>query len=493
MERKLLIRSLMAIAAVAIIAVLAWGAVLGIQRLLPSAKNNIPFASTTERTTISPLALPTAAGTDFSGIVEHFGPAVVNISVTGKARRSRQAEEGEELDPFFEFFRRFGPQIPQQQQKPQLIRGFGSGFIIRDDGLILTNAHVIDGAQELTVKLTDRREFKARVIGADKQTDIALIKIEAKNLPTVVTGDPGKIKVGEPVLAIGAPYGFENTATAGIVSAKSRTLPDDTYVPFIQTDVAVNPGNSGGPLFNMRGEVIGINSQIYSQTGGYQGLSFAIPINVALRVQDQLLKTGKVTRGRIGVTIQEVNQELAESFGLKSPRGALVSNVDKGGPADKAGLEPGDIIIKLGNQDIERSGDLPALVGNMNPGMATSLEIIRRGTSKTLNITIGEMKTDKVAATEQPAAPPGKLGLSVRPLTPEEAAEVGIPAGLLVEESAGPAAKAGIQPGDVVLALNGTPIRTIEDLRQQLAKVGKHAALLILRDSARIFVPVNLG
>jgi serine protease Do len=359
--------------------------------------------------------------------------------------------------------------------------------------VILTNAHVIDGAQEVTVKLNDRREFKATVIGADSQTDVAVLRIDAKNLPTVVIGDPAQLRVGEPVLAIGSPYGFENTATAGIVSAKSRTLPDDTYVPFIQTDVAVNPGNSGGPLFNLRGEVVGINSQIFSQTGGYQGLSFAIPINVAGNVQQQLLKHGKVTRGRIGVTIQDVNQALADSFGLKAPQGALVSEVEKGSPAERAGVQAGDVIVKLGDKVITHSGDLPALVAELGPGAKTTLEVIRSGTAKSLPLTIGEMKAEKIAVSEQPASQPGKLGLAVRPLSQAERNQTGIDGGLVVEEVSGPAAKAGIQPGDVVLALNGKPVRSPSELRKLLDATGKHIALLILRDSAQIFVPVELG
>ncbi|MCA3232078.1 MAG: trypsin-like peptidase domain-containing protein, partial [Cupriavidus sp.] len=283
-------------------------------------------------------AAAVATPTDFSGIVDQFGPAVVNISVTARAQRtSAQVPSGMDPDdPLFQFFKRFGPQFqgPQSQQ-PQLVKGLGSGFIVSPDGLILTNAHVVDNATEVTVKLTDRREFKAKVLGSDPQSDIAVIRIDAKDLPTVRLGDPSKIRVGEPVLAIGSPYGFENTVTAGIVSAKSRSLPDDTYVPFIQTDVAVNPGNSGGPLINMAGEVIGINSQIYSRTGGFMGISFAIPIDEAMRVADQLKATGKVTRGRIAVAIGEVTKDVADSIGLPKAEGALVSSVEPGGPADK--------------------------------------------------------------------------------------------------------------------------------------------------------------
>ncbi len=490
MNRKLVIRSSIA---AAVLAALAGGYAVGAQGFTPAAKQTTaPIAAESRPATPMPVALPMAGVTDFSAIVERFGPAVVNISVTSKAKRTELAGQIDENDPFYEFFRHFGPQL-QRPQGSQIVHGQGSGFIVRNDGLILTNAHVIDGAQEVSVKLTDRREFSAKVLGVDKKTDVAMIKIDAKNLPTVVIGDATRIRVGEPVLAIGSPYGFENTATAGIVSAQSRTLQDDTYVPFIQTDVAVNPGNSGGPLFNMRGEVIGINSQIYSQTGGYQGLSFAIPMNVVSKIQDQLVKHGKVTRGRIGVTIQDVNQALADSFGLKTPHGALVSSVDKGGPAEKAGVEPGDVIVKLGDKTIERSGDLPAQVADLAPGSKTALEVIRKGSTKTLTLTIGEMKAEKVAAKDHPAAPPGKLGLAVRPLNADEQDETGIKGGLLVQQVSGPAAKAGIQPGDVILALNGTPVRSVDELRKLLDNAGKHAALLIQRDSARIFVPVDLG
>ncbi|MDR3414418.1 MAG: Do family serine endopeptidase, partial [Formivibrio sp.] len=396
MNRKLVTRSSLA---AAVFAALAGGYIVGVHGFAPSLSATMPAAVAAEPAPIAPQAtgpVAVAGVTDFSGIVDRFGPAVVNISVTSKTKVTDQTSQLDPNDPFYEFFRHFGPQF-QRPQGGQIVHGQGSGFIVRNDGLILTNAHVVDGAQEVTVKLTDRREFTAKVLGVDKKSDVAIIKINAKNLPIVVVGDATKIRVGEPVLAIGSPYGFENTATAGIVSAKSRTLPDDTYVPFIQTDVAVNPGNSGGPLFNMRGEVIGINSQIYSQTGGYQGLSFAIPMNVVSKVEDQLIKHGKVTRGRIGVTIQDVNQALADSFGLKSPHGALVSSVDKGGPAAKAGVQAGDIIVKLGDKAIESSSDLPTLVADLPPGSKTPLEVIRKGSDKSLSLTIGEMTNEKVA------------------------------------------------------------------------------------------------
>jgi serine protease Do len=320
-----------------------------------------------------------------------------------------------------------------------------------------------------------------------------VIRIDAKNLPTVRFGDPSRVRVGEPVLAIGSPYGFENTVTAGIVSAKSRSLPDDTYVPFIQTDVAVNPGNSGGPLFNQRGEVIGINSQIYSQTGGYQGLSFAIPINVATKVQDQLVAHGKVTRGRLGIGVQEVNQALAQSFGLPKPAGALVNSVEPDSPAAKAGLKPGDVIVQLDNDVIDHSGDLPEHVADLKPGTQSAIKIIRKGQPMTLTVKIGTAKDQAVAQKGSGGEAGGKLGLAVRPLTPAEKRDSGIDGGLVVEDVAGPAARVGIQPGDVILSLNGTPITSADQLRALVAKSGKQVALLVQRDEARIFIPLDLG
>lgn len=452
------------------------------------------YAAPTPVTASAPVAVATP--TDFSGIVDQFGPAVVNISVTARAQRtSAQMPQGMDPDdPLFQFFKRFGPQFqgPQNAQ-PQLVRGLGSGFIVSPDGLILTNAHVVDSATEVTVKLTDRREFKAKVLGTDPQTDIAVIRIDAKDLPTVRLGDPSKIRVGEPVLAIGSPYGFENTVTAGIVSAKSRSLPDDTYVPFIQTDVAVNPGNSGGPLFNQRGEVIGINSQIYSQTGGYQGLSFAIPINVATKVQQQLVAHGKVTRGRLGISVQEVNQALAQSFNLPRPAGALVNSVENDSPAAKAGLKPGDVIVQLGDDVIDHSGDLPEHVADIRPGTEIKLKVIRKGAPMTLAVKVGAVKEDAVAQGKNGGETGGRLGLAVRPLTPAEKRDSGIDGGLVVEDVAGPAARVGIQPGDVILSLNGTPISSAEQLRALVSKSGKQVALLVQRDDARIFIPLDLG
>ena len=327
----------------------------------------------------------------------------------------------------------------------------------------------------------------------DKPSDVAVLKIDATNLPTVKLDPADDVKVGEWVVAIGSPFGFENSATSGIVSAKSRTLPGDSYVPFIQTDVAVNPGNSGGPLFNTKGEVVGINSQIFTHTGGYQGLSFAIPINVALHVKDQLVEHGSVTRGRLGVTIQDVNQALADSFGLKKPAGALVSAVEKGSAAAKAGIEPGDVILRYNEKDITSSSQLPVLVADTAPGATAKLEVMRKGETRHIDVTVGRLKNAKVASADVAGQDHGRLGVVVRPLGPDEQKQAGVSGGLIVENATGPAANAGIQPGDMILSLNGTPVKSPEQLKQLIAKAGKHVALLVQRDEAKIFVPVDLG
>jgi serine protease Do len=441
-----------------------------------------------------PVAAPTSALPDFSAIVQRYGPAVVNVSTTGTVRTAGAASPFGQVDPndpLAPFFRHFG--VPRGRGGDMIMRGLGSGFVVKADGTILTNAHVVAGAKEVTVKLTDKREFPAKVVGADKTTDVAVLKIDAKDLPTVKIGDPARTKVGEWVLAIGSPFGFENSATAGIVSARSRSLPNEGYVPFLQTDVAVNPGNSGGPLFNAAGEVIGINSQIYSQSGGYMGLSFAIPIDVATRVEQQLVAHGKVTRGRLGVTVQDVNQALAESFGLAKPNGALVSSVEPDGPAAKAGLKPGDVILGLNGSEISGSPDLPPRVAALSPGSTAKLEIWRDHGKREVDVKVGESKEDAVASAQGEQQDQGKLGLAVRPLTPEERKEAGVPGGVLVEGVQGPAARAGIEPGDVVLALNGKQVSSVDDLRGLAAKSGKHAALLVQRGEARLFVPVEIG
>ena len=376
------------------------------------------------------------------------------------------------------------------------LRGQGSGFVVSADGLILTNAHVVRDASEVIVKLTDRREFKARVLGSDPKTDVAVLKIDAKDLPTVPLGSARDLKVGEWVLAIGSPFGFENSVSAGVVSAKGRSLPDDSLVPFIQTDVAVNPGNSGGPLFNARGEVVGINSQIYSRSGGYQGVSFSIPIELAAKIKDQIVATGKVRHAQLGVAVQEVNQAFAESFQLDKPEGALVASVSKGSPAEKAGLQAGDVIRQVNGQPIVASGDLPAWVGQAQPGQQAKLSVWRQGKPLELTATLGDA-SDKATkqARNDDAVGKGQLGLSLRPLDPEERREVGVSEGLVIEQARGPAAAAGVQPGDVLLAINGAPAKNIEQVRAAMAKAtaGKSVALLIERDGNKIFVPVRLG
>jgi len=456
----------------------------------------------------APAAAPSVEGVlralpDFSPLVEKYGPAVVNVEVVEKAQTSSGGVPGlSPNDPFFDFFRRFGipgpDQTPRGNQPP--VRGAGSGFIVNSDGYILTNSHVVANANEVTVRLTDRREFPAKVIGADERTDVAVIKINAANLPTVRLGDPSKIKPGQWVLAIGSPFGFENSATAGIISATSRSLPSDNYVPFIQTDVAVNPGNSGGPLFNMSGEVIGINSQIFSRTGGYMGVSFAIPIDVARNVEDQLIKTGHVVRGRIGVTIQDVNAQLAESFGLDRPRGALVSSVEKDGPASKAGLQPGDVILSVNGHSIEHYGELSGSIAAMKPGSDATLQVWRGGKQIAVNVRIAELKEQQQTAANNPKGKPGarqtdqaaQLGLTVRQLEPQEKEQVQTTGTLVVEEVTGPAAAAGVQAGDIILGINGKRVKTAKELQDAAKASGKNVALLIQREDAQIFVPLRI-
>lgn len=437
---------------------------------------------------------------DFSGLAETYSPAVVNISAKHevKASSSGGGQSQQQLpispdDPFYQFFKHFYGDVPHQQDD-EPSTSLGSGFVVSPDGYILTNAHVVEGANVVTVKLTDKREFRAKVVGVDKPTDVAVLKIDAKNLPIVKIGDPGRSKVGQWVVAIGSPYGFINTVTSGIISAKSRSLPDDTYVPFIQTDVPVNPGNSGGPLFNLDGEVIGINSMIYSQTGGFQGLSFAIPINVAMKVKDALVKDGHVSRGRIGVTIQELNQTLANSFGLKNTNGALVASVEPGGPAAKAGVKPGDVILSVNGQQVDDSSSVPAEVADIHPGSKAALTVWRNGESKTLNVTVGNLSDKKqTASTDNPSAPQGRLGVAVRPLTPDERSQADVTGGLLVQQVTGAAENAGIQAGDVILSINGQAVSSADQLRDRIAHAGNSVALLIQRDDSQIFVPVDLG
>jgi len=435
---------------------------------------------------------PSVALPGFSQIVAQSGPAVVNISVTQDPAKAK-SEDGPQLspdDPMFEFFRRFGMPVPQERMPRH---GQGSGFIVSRDGTILTNAHVIDGAAEVTVKLTDRREFKAKVVGSDPLTDVAVLKIEATDLPVVRIGKADALGVGEWVVAIGSPFGFENSVTAGIVSAKSRSLPDDARVPFIQTDVAVNPGNSGGPLLDLNGNVVGINSQIYSRTGGYMGLSFAIPIDLAMQVKDQLVRYGKVSHGRIGVSIQEVNQALAQSFGLDSPRGALVASVEPGSPADKAGIKVGDVILSMDGKPVVRIGELTARVSARKPGEQATLQVWRDGAERKIEITVGEMQTEKVALGEKGGSEHAKLGVVVRPLAKDERRAAQVDGGLVVEDVDGAAERAGLRPGDIILSANGESVSSVEALRAKVAKADRNVALLVQRDGNRLFVPVQVG
>lgn len=457
---------------------------------------------TSQRTASAPATATSSQTTpalpDFTQLVKEYGDAVVNVNVVAQRDVSGNPQMSPE-DPLYEFFRRFGiPGVPGGGGNLPPARGQGSGCIISEDGYVLTNAHVVAQASDVTVKLTDRREFPAKVIGVDPRTDVAVLKINAKNLPTVKFGDPSKLQPGEWVVAIGSPFGFENSVTAGVVSATSRALgAENSIVPFIQTDVAVNPGNSGGPLFNLRGEVVGINSQIYSATGGYQGVSFAIPIDVALNVQRQLVATGRVTRGRIGVSIQDVTAQLAESFGLDRPRGALVSSVEEGGPADKAGLKPGDVILGVNGEEIDQSGLLPSVVANLKPGTQAQLQIWRDG--KQINVTVPIAQLDEpdvqrlAGRTPDGTSETPRLGLSVRPLTPQEKQQVETTGSLIVEQVSGPAAVAGVLPGDIVLAVGNQKVDSVQQLQEITKKAGDTIALLIQRQDAQIFVPVQLG
>jgi serine protease Do len=435
---------------------------------------------------------------DFTALVREYGDAVVNVQVQQRARRARSWSRGPlPDDPFFDFFRRFG--IPGPEFGPRggspLIRGTGSGFIVSRDGYILTNAHVVADADEVTVKLTDRREFQAKVVGVDTRTDVAVIKIEAKDLPTVRIGNPDKLAPGQWVLAIGSPFGLENSVTAGIVSATSRSVGGDSYVPFIQTDVAVNPGNSGGPLFNLQGEVIGINSMIFSRTGGYMGLSFAIPIDVAMNVRDQLVKTGHVVRGRIGVAVQDVNAQLAQSFGLDRPRGALVSSVEEDGPAAKAGIKPGDLILSVNGQKIERFSDLSGIIANLKPGTDAELKVWRDHKEREINVRTAELEDEsaQLSSRTNTNEPGGKLGIAVRPLTAEEKRRSDTEGSVVVEQVASAAAEAGVRPGDIILGVNGERVDSVRALRKAVDDAPETVALLIQRGDAQIFVPVPTG
>jgi serine protease Do len=446
------------------------------------------------------IGLPASAKDlpDFTSLVEKEGSEVVNISTTQIIRNTQELPNipggG---DPFSEFFRRFAPQIPQEQEAQSL----GSGFIISADGYIMTNAHVVDSADKVTVRLTDRREFRAKVIGIDKRTDVALLKIEASGLPKITQGDPNKLKVGEWVAAIGSPFGFDNSVTAGIVSAKGRSLPQDNFVPFIQTDVAINPGNSGGPLFNLEGEVVGINSQIYTRSGGSMGLSFAIPIDVAMQVADQLRSSGKVTRGRIGVTIQELTNELAESFGLSKPEGALISSVEKNAPAEKAGIEVSDVILKFDGKRVTRSNDLPRIVAATKPGSKVIVDLWRKGAPKQVTVVVAELPEEgKLARIDKSPADDvaetiSRLGIAVSELSSAQQQELQVNSGLLVESVKGSAARsAGLHPGDVILAIGNSALHSLAQLNEFLLQVpnGRNVALLVRRGDSTSYVAIKL-
>ncbi len=431
---------------------------------------------------------------DFTELVDMVGPSVVNIRTLERRDPSAGATSPDEQ--MLEFFRRFGIPVPPgaaprgprqgQGQPEERPRGVGSGFVLSADGLIMTNAHVVDGADELIVTLPDKREFKARVVGADKRTDVAVVKIEASGLSPVKIGDVNRLRVGEWVMAIGSPFGLENTVTAGIVSAKQRDTGD--FLPFIQTDVAINPGNSGGPLINMRGEVIGINSQIYSRSGGFQGISFAIPIDEAVRVSDQLRASGRVTRGRIGVQIDQVSKEVAESLGLGQPKGALVRGVEPDSPAARAGIEPGDIILKFDGKEVEKSVDLPRMVGNTKPGSRSNVTVLRRGSQRDLSITVAELEPDRpetrAAAPEPKAAPvtPAlqNLGLALAELTPAERKELGLKGGVRIASADGAAARAGLREGDVILAIGNTEVASAKEVETVMARIDKARPVTVL-------------
>lgn len=435
---------------------------------------------------------------DVADLVETHGPAVVNISTTKLVKRGAEgfpfaAPDDEAMQEFFRRF--FPPGVPGHGPMQEIpARGAGSGFIVSNDGYILTNAHVVRGADEVEVKLIDKRTFSAKVIGADSRTDVAVIKITADRLPAVKLGDPATLRVGEAVAAIGSPFGFENSVTAGIVSAKGRSLPSESYVPYIQTDVPINPGNSGGPLFNMKGEVVGINSQIYSRSGGYQGVSFAIPIDVAMEVAEQLKAGGKVSRGWLGVVVQEVTADLAESFGMDRPRGALIAQVQAESPAARAGLQAADVILMFGGKPVENSGDLPRMVGMAKPGAKIPLQVWRRGKTQELLVVLGELPGE-----EQLAGKSGKTyslgGLAMSELTADQRRELGIGHGLLVEEVTGDAARAGVRVGDVILAVNNGKVATLEAFRKAIAAVpkGKSAALLVRRGEGSLYIPLRIS
>lgn len=439
---------------------------------------------------------------DFVELAEKQSPSVVNISTVQNGRaKATNGFPMDPTDPAYEIFRRFFPQPPggMQPQQPEN-RSLGSGFIISADGYVMTNAHVIEGADEVTVKLLDKREFRAKVVGADKRTDVALLKIDASGLPAVKLGDSNALKPGEWVVAIGSPFGFEHSVTAGIVSAKGRALPQENYVPFIQTDVAINPGNSGGPLFNLRGEVVGINSQIFSRSGGFMGISFAIPIDQAMDIQQQLRTRGRVSHGRMGVSIQEVTRDVAEAFGLPKAGGALVNSVEPNGPAARAGIEPGDVILRFDGKPVAASSDLPRMVGAMKPGTKAQIEVWRKGQVRTLTVTVGEFQDERVAS-NKPAtrgvgeATNSRLGIAVSDLSAEQKQQMRLNAGILVVDIR-PGSRIDLRPGDIILALTSKgdtqDIRTVQQFNQLIGQLDGRtpATLLIRRSNVQIFVPI---
>jgi serine protease Do len=469
----------------------AWSLSEAVHGWTTSATSTTAVASAAP-TSVAPAIVPAGTAPNYRGIVQANGPAVVGVTVAGTRKIDAAEMPGLPDDPFFQFFRGLphAPFGPQEGAIP--FRGQGSGFIVSSDGVILTNAHVVRDAKEVMVKLADRRELRAKVLGSDATTDIAVLKVDAKNLPVVSLGDDKQVQVGDYVLAIGAPFGFEQTATQGIVSAKGRSLPGDSYVPFIQTDAAVNPGNSGGPLFDASGRVVGINAQIFSRSGGFQGLAFAIPIDVALHVKDEIVHHGKIEHARLGVTVQDLNQGLAESFGLKTPDGALVSSVMSGSAAARAELKPGDVITRIDGQPVHTGGDVSTRVGMASPGDKVQLTVWRDKASRDIDVKLGALADSEVMQASSDGSP-GALGLAVRPLTSSEKLEAHADHGLLVEDVSGAAARAGIQPGDVVLSLNGKPVDSADQIRKAIEKHPQHLALLIQRDSEQIFVPINLG
>ncbi len=473
----------------------------------PNASTAVPPAQAAAPLAATAPAAPLVTGLpDFTSLVDQYGPAVVNVQVTERPAQQvaqQRGQDGSGNDPFQDFFRRFGIPNPNGQGAPgggraPPARGEGSGFIVSADGYILTNAHVVKGASEVVVKMTDRREYPAKVIGFDERSDVAVIKIEAKNLPTVRIGDPDKLKPGQWVVAIGSPFGMENSVTAGIVSATARRLPNESYVPFIQTDVAVNPGNSGGPLFNLSGEVVGINSQIYSQSGGYMGLSFAIPIDMANNVREQLVSTGKVSRSMIGVNIKPVDAAFAESFGLDRPRGALVEKVTGGGPAEKAGIKAGDIILSVNGKPVESELTLPTMISVIKPGTATEIEVWSDRKLRKVTARVTELQEEGAAVptnlpggSKPEAAAPVALGMTVRPLTADEKQQLETSGTLVVEDVTGPAESAGIQPGDIILGVNGASVKTTADLQAAAKRSGKVVALHIQREDRTTFIAVR--